>query len=104
ATVTAATWTASAGASPQARAMPKVKQMEGRMTELARRLATTYGRASTTTARAATIQKAGGRLAKVSRAISQRIVSAIAAPGTVISRVRHLSGRSFARGGRSGME
>ncbi|WP_438860752.1 hypothetical protein [Actinoplanes nipponensis] len=41
ATAMAASCTARAGTNPQASTMPKVKQMDGRITELARRLATT---------------------------------------------------------------
>jgi hypothetical protein len=40
ATATAATWTTRAGMNPQANAIAKVKQIDGRITELARRPAT----------------------------------------------------------------
>ncbi len=92
ATVTETSWTASAGPNPQASAIAKVKQMDGRMTELARRLASTYGRASTTTASAAISQYAVGSRPKVSDPKTHSAPSAAAAGSAVTISARRRRG------------
>ena len=63
--------------------MANVKQIDGRITELALRPGTTYGRASTPTASTAITQNASGSSANVSGAIAQRTPAVIAARTTV---------------------